>query len=141
MLVKWYGLGMLAIVKQDVDLETATVKMSLHTSSYTPNQDTHDFANDLTNELSGSGYAAQTLAGVTYSYDTASQQVRLDFTDPTFAFNASSTWRYGVLWVDTAGASSTDPLIAYIDWESNQTSSVSHTLTVAAAGLLYIDVT
>jgi|SRR5215510_4600107 len=39
----------------------ASIKLTLtlHTSSYTPNYATHDFVNDLTNELgSGSGYTA-----------------------------------------------------------------------------------
>lgn len=38
-----------------LDLELETNKVALVTDSYTPNYDTHDFFNDLTNEVSGTG--------------------------------------------------------------------------------------
>lgn len=141
----WYGQGLLSIVKNDVDLETATVKLALLSSSYTPDRDADNFFDDVSAyELSaGSGYSAGgvTLASVAYSYDSASDQVRLDFTDPTFSFSGSKTWRYGVVYVDTAGAASTDPLIGLLDFGSDQTVSTSYTLILDSAGLLYIDCT
>ena len=36
-------------------LDGHTLKLSLHTSSYTPNLDTHEFYSDLTNELAATG--------------------------------------------------------------------------------------
>lgn len=139
--VDWYGPGLLAIFNGDVDLPALTVKLSLHTSSYAPNRDTHDFRNDLTNELSGSGYAIQTLANDAYSLDVASQQVRYDFDDPVFSFSGSSTWRYGVIQVVRGGATSADELIALLDWGADQTSSVEHTLVIPTGGLLFTDYT
>lgn len=35
-----------------------TIKVALLTSSYTPNYDTHDFFDDITNEVTGTGYTA-----------------------------------------------------------------------------------
>lgn len=142
--VKWYGKGLLACMKNDVDLETADLFLSLHTSSYTPDLDAHDFANDLTNELSNaSGY---TTGGVqigaqTLSYDAASDQVRFDIDDPSWTFTATRTWRYGVLRNTRGGASSADEVIALLDWGSDQTVSTPYTLTIDAAGLLYLDTT
>jgi hypothetical protein len=51
----------------DIDLNTDTFKILLVTSSYTPNQATHDFRDDVTNEVTGTGYTAggATLASVT----------------------------------------------------------------------------
>lgn len=143
--VAFYGLTMEKIAEQagnDVNYLTGTVKLSLHTSTYSPNRDTDDFFNDATNELGGgSGYAVQTLGGKTITYDTASDQVRWDANDVTYSFSAGNTWRHGVMWVDTAGASSTDPLYALLTWDSDQTVSTTYTLQWDAAGILFIDTT
>ena len=42
-----------------VDWDTDTIKCALATSTFTPNQDTMDFFNDVTNEVSGTGYSAR----------------------------------------------------------------------------------
>lgn len=143
--VNWYGPGMQYLVDQPADLEAVTAKLALVTSSYTPDRDTHDFWDDVSsNEVAnGNGYSTGgvTLTSVLWSYDSASDQVRLDFDDPSWTFTAAKTWQYGVIYIDTAGASSTDPVIALLTWDSSQTLSTAYTLTIDAAGLLYIDVT
>jgi hypothetical protein len=122
-----------------------TVNLALVTDAYTPNRDTDDFRNDFTAaELAnGNGYTTGgvTLTGVTWSYDAASDQVRLDCDDPSWTFTAAKTWRYGVGYIDTGGADTTDPLIFLLTWDSNQTVSTAYTLTIDTAGLLYLDVT
>jgi hypothetical protein len=145
--VSWYPLTLEKMIEQvgaDVNLLTGTVKLSLHTSLYAPNRDTDDFFNDATNELAaGSGYNAggETLASKTITYDSASDQVRFDFADVTWTFTAAKTWRNGVVYIDTAGASTTDPLVALLAWDSDQTVSTAYTLQIDAAGLLFIDAT
>ena len=143
--VTLYGLTQEKVVEQvgnDVNLLTGTVKCSLHTDAYAVNRDTDDFFNDATNEISGAnGYAQQTLGSKTITYDSASDQVRFDCADITFSFSAGNTWRYGVVWVDTAGASTTDPLYGLLTWDSNQTVSTTYTLTIDAAGLFFWDTT
>jgi hypothetical protein len=139
--VKWFGQGLLACMKNDVDLEADALKLSLHTSTYTPNLDTDDFFNDATNEISGGGYAQVTLTGKVLSYDAASDQVRFDFDDPSFPFTAAKTWRYGVLRKARGGAASADELIALIDWGTDQTVSTAYVLAIDPAGLLYLDAT
>jgi len=141
---RWFGLGLLACMNNDIDLVADTIKLSLHTVTYTPNQDTHDFFDDATNEVAtANGYTAGgvTLANKALTYDATSQQVRWDFDDPAWTFTGAVTWRYGVIYKETAGAASTDPLIAYLDWGSSQTVSSPYTITVDSAGLLYVDVT
>src|SRR3712207_1302567 len=55
------------IMSGGIDLDTDTIKVALVTSSYTPDQDAHDNFDDVTNEVSGTGYTARgvTLGSVT----------------------------------------------------------------------------
>lgn len=143
----WYGQGLLAMQKQETntDLEVVDLFLALVTDTYTPNRDTDDFWNDVVaSELAnGSGYTTNgfDVTGATYSYDAASDQVRLDIGDPSWTFTASKTWRYGVLYERTSGTDATRRLFALLTWDSNQTVSTSYTLTVDAAGLLFLDAT
>jgi len=142
--VKWYGSGMLNCLQNNIDLEADTIKMSLHTATYTPNRDTNDFHNDATNELSAAnGYTAggETLASKVLSYDATSDEVRLDCADIVFLFTASQTFRYGVIYKDRGGANTADELIALVDFGADQTVSTTYTLVVDATGLLYVDTT
>lgn len=141
----WYGKGLLHVVDDPYDLEAVTLNLMLVTNSYTPNRDTDEFRNTpAANEVAnGNGYATGgvTLTGAVWSYDAASDQVRLDVNDPSWTFTASKTWRYGVGYIDTAGADTTDPLIFLLTWDSDQTVSTAYTLTIDTAGLLYLDTT
>ncbi len=171
-----------------VDLDSATVKMTLHAASYSPNTGTDDFFNDATGELTTAG--GYTAGGVTLANKvsgivaanswakahTVSTAWRLGEivrpsagngfvyrcivagtgagTAPTWpttigttVTDGGATWacvgtrvyrftsdavvwsapfsagpfQRAVLWIDTAGAASTDPLIAVASWGSAQT--------------------
>ena len=142
-----YGLTMEKIAEQvgnDVNFLTGTAKLSLHTSTYSPARDTDDFFNDATNELgTATGYTAggETLGTKTITYDATSDQVRWDAADVPWTFSASKTWRYGVIYIDTAGASTTDPLWFLLTWDSDQTVSTAYTVQWDAAGIYAIDTT
>lgn len=111
---KWYGNGLLKILQGSIDLDTDTFKIMLTTSAYTPNQDTHDFRDDVTNEITGTGYTAggATLAGVALSYDSGTNEVRVAWTDPTWP-SATFTARTAVIYKSRGGAASADELVAY----------------------------
>lgn len=120
---KWYGLGALAVHKGTVDLDTDTFKVMLTTSAYTPNQDTHDFRDDVTNEITGTGYTAggATLAGVSATYDAASNEVRILWTDASWGPSASFTARQAIIYKSRGGAASADELVAYLDFGADLT--------------------
>lgn len=124
----WYGNGVAglfsATAARRVDWVNDNVVVSLHTSSYTPDQDAHDFFNDTTNEVSGGNYARQTLGTKSVNLDTSTNTVSLRAADTTFA-NLTATFRYAVIWIDTAGASSTDPLLGYVDFGSQSVSATN----------------
>jgi hypothetical protein len=143
--VKFYGPGMLATVKGAVDWDTDTIKLMLVTNANAPDLDADDFRDDRTTGevANGNGYATGgvTLASVAVTYDSASDQVRLDAADSSWTFTASTTWRYGDLYKSRGGASSADELLANLDWGGDQTVSTAYTLVWDSTGILYIDVT
>jgi alpha-D-ribose 1-methylphosphonate 5-phosphate C-P lyase len=101
--MKWYGKALLKALNKEVDFDTDTIKVALCTSSYTPNQDTHDYFDDITNELStGNGYTAggATLANKTIGYTDGTNVIKLDADDVTWA-NSTITARYAIVYVAT----------------------------------------
>jgi hypothetical protein len=142
--VTGFPLGWMNAWTVPLDLDGATWKLALATATYTPDRDVHDFFNDLTNELAtASGYTAGgvTLTGTAITYDSASDQTRLDFADPSWTFSATVTWRYGVAYIDTAGAATTDPLMLLLDWGASQTVSGVYSIQLDPTGLFAIDFT
>ena len=134
---KWYRAAFAgqysATAARRVDWVTDTIKTTLHTVTYSFAQDTDDFFNDATNELSTAG--GYTAGGVTLG--TKSIGVATTLQTQLIAANAqwtsaSFTARQAVVWADTAGASSTDPLMMNINFGADQTVS-SGTFTIAWA--------
>jgi len=123
---------------------SATIQTSLHTVTYSPNQDTNDFFDDATNEVGASGtYAAGgvTLGSKTSTYDTASDQIRLDAGDFS-ATGTTITARRAVVWSNTGGASSTDPVMGWVDFGADvSTTNGTFAITWDATGIIVYDVT
>lgn len=112
-----------------IDLDTNTIKCALVTSSYTPSQASHEFFSDITNEVTGTGYTAggQALTTKVVSADTSNHRGK--FTADNVSWTSSTiTARGAVLYKDT-GTASTSPLIGYIDFGSDKSSS-SGTFTI-----------
>lgn len=125
---KWYGAGaaglLSATAARRVDWVGDTIKEALATSTYTPNQDTHDFFDDITNEVVGTGYTAGgvTLAGKSAGYDAASNEVRLIANNAVWGSTGSPatiTARYAIIYKDT-GSAATSPLLGYIDFGADE---------------------
>lgn len=111
------------IMDGSIDLDTDTIKVALVTSGYTPDQDSHDFFDDVTNEVSGTGYTAggATLANKVVSADNTDNEGVFDADDVTWG-TSTITARGAVIYKST-GTASTSPLIAYIDFGSDKSSS------------------
>lgn len=132
-----YGAFLLNLGKAKFDFTSDTVKCMLTTSSYTPNVDTHDFKDDITNEITGTGYSAGGVALTTLSwtYDSTNNLVKLN-ADPTTWTTATFTCRYAVLYNSTPGTDATRPLIGYVDFGADQSpSGVDFTVTWSANGI------
>jgi hypothetical protein len=114
-----------------IDFDTDTFKVLLVTSSYTPDKDTHDKRNDVTNEVSGTGYTAGGVTSVcTVTKDTANDRVTLSFAAVSWA-SSTITARGAVIYKST-GTASNDNLVAYNDFGSD-VASASGTFTVGTS--------
>lgn len=139
---KLYGNFLLKALNKEVDFDSDTIKVALLSSSYTPDQDVHDYYNDVsTYEVSGTGYTAggSALASKTATYDSANNVIVLDAADTTWA-SSTITARYAVIY-DSTGTSSTSALIGYVDFGSDQSSTNGNfTITWDSTGIVRITV-
>ena len=139
---KLYGNFLLKALNKEVDFDTDTIKVALLSSSYTPDQDAHDYYNDVsTYEVSGTGYTAggNTLGSKTATYDSATNVIVLDAADTTWS-SSTITARYAVVY-DSTGTSSTSALIGYVDFGSDQSSTNGNfTITWDSTGIVRITV-
>lgn len=102
-----------------IDADTDTFRAMLVTSSYTPNKDTHDRRNDVTNEVVGTGYTAGgAVAAVSVSIDTAADWVEISLGGVSWP--ASTITARGLVYYKArGGAASADELVAFIDFGSD----------------------
>jgi hypothetical protein len=111
---KWFTRGITHALS-DVNLKTATLKLTLHTVA--PDQDLDEFFTDVTGELpTANGYTAGglLLTGVTLIPDNATNKTTLNCTSPVSWANASFSAQYAILRADTGNAA-TSPLLLWND--------------------------
>ena len=138
-----YGITFLNALKNDLalDLDDTTAdrfKVMLVTSSYTPDFGTHDFKADVTNEVVGTGYTAggESLTSVTLTQSGGT--ITFDADDVTWA-SSTITARGAVVYDDSL---IDDPLIAYIDFGADKSSSAGDfVLSFNASGIFTLDLT
>jgi hypothetical protein len=128
------------IMDGSIDLDTDTIKVALVTSSYTPDQDAHDFFDDITNEVSGTGYTAggASLANKAVTADNTDNEGVFDADDVSWT-TSTITARGAILYKST-GTASTSPLIAYLDFGSDKISTAgTFTISWNAEGILNLN--
>jgi hypothetical protein len=121
----------------NIDLDSDSIKVALVSSSYTPDADQHDFFNDVTNEVSGTGYSAggEALVNPSLTIDTDNDRVKFDADD--VAWESSTITARGAVVYKSTGDASTSPLMLYLDFGTNRVSSNStFTLQWDSAGIL-----
>lgn len=120
------------VAKANFNLSSDTLKIALFTSSYSPNQDTDvTYSVINSNEVAtGGGYTAGgvTLSGVTVNQDNTNHRMKLTATNPSWSPSGSGiTFQTVVLYDSTL---STNNLVCYWNFGSNQTSGTSGTFTL-----------
>ena len=96
----------------------------------------------VANEVSGTGYTAggNTLANKTNAYNSGTNVIVLDADDTTWS-SSTITARYAVIYDATPATNATRPLIGYVDFGSDQSSSNGNfTITWDATGIVRITV-
>jgi hypothetical protein len=118
-----YGNFIKNLLDKKIDFNSDTIKMALCTSSYSPDQDTHDFFDDITNEVSNSGTnytsGGNTIANCSITYTGGTNVCKIDGDDVTFSA-VTLTARYAIIYDSSPGTAGTNPLIAYIDFGADQ---------------------
>jgi hypothetical protein len=140
---KLYGQFLSQALNKEIDWDTDTIKVALLTNAYTPDQDAHNYLDDVVaNEVSGTGYTAggNTLANKTNAYNSATNVIVLDADDTTWS-SSTITARYAVIYDATPATNATKPLIGYVDFGSDQSSSNGNfTITWDATGIVRVTV-
>lgn len=109
-----YGQFPLHLMNKRIDLINDSIKVMLTTSTYTPNQDTHDFKDDVTNEVTGTGYTATGVALTTKTVTyTAGTNVTMFDADDAVWSSSTITARTAVVYDATPASDATRPLICY----------------------------
>lgn len=131
---KFYGKFYTSLLNKTIDIDTDVIKLQLHTDGYTPNQDTHQFKSDLTNEVVGTGYTAggAVVTGISVSYDAGSNVLSFDGADVSWP-SSTITARWGVLYDSAPATDATRPLIGYVDFGGNISSTAATFAVVWAA--------
>jgi hypothetical protein len=124
------------LMKGIIDLESDTIKVQLHTASYTP-ATTHNITSDLSNEVSATGYTAGGISITSGSVVTQGATTYWDSTtNPSWTITGSMTARYAVI-VDVDATLGANSLIAWIDFGENKTcTDGTFTITWNASGII-----
>lgn len=138
----FYGNAFVSAFNKEIDFNSDTIKVALCTSSYTPNQDTHQYFSSITNEVTGTGYTAggATIGTPTITYTGATNVLMLDGNDVSWT-TSTITARYAVVYDDTPATSATKPLICYVDFGADVSSTAgTFSITWDAAGIATVTV-
>ena len=118
------------VVRGAIDFDSDSFKVMLVTSAYTPAKKTDTRRNNVTNEVTGTGYTAGGAATTaTVAKDTANDRETITFSNPSWA-SSTITAAAAVIYKSRGGASSADELVAYVDFGGN-VSSTNGTFTVS----------
>ena len=117
------------LARGNIDFDSDSYKIMLVTSGYTAVKASHDKRDDVTNEITGTGYTAGGSAIVCTLTDDTAKKI-LTFAATSWA-TASFTAAAAVIYKARGGASSADELIAYLDFNGSVSASAS-TFSVSA---------
>lgn len=136
----WYGQAAMGqfgtTAGRRMDWVSDVINVLLTTNTYTEDLDAHDFRNDITNEVTGTNYVAGgvALSGKTLTYDSATNESRMDANDPTFTNITVSLIRKAVFY-KVVGTAATDPLLWIYVFDGDQSvTAADFVIQLAATG-------
>lgn len=139
---KIYGELFLNMADKEIDWLADTIKITLHTSAYTPDQDAHNYQDDLTNQLStANGYTSGggTLASPTNTYTGGTNVTMWSGSDFVWTATGTLTARTAVVADTTPGTAATNPLCTYHQSDADiSATDASWTFDVPAGGIFTV---
>lgn len=135
-----YGLLGTSLCSGSVDWVNDTIRVALLDDTYTFDQDTHQYRNHLSGELTDLSYTPALVTGMSISYNPTTNVTTLDCNDVTFTELTATDLRYAVWYSDT-GTASTSPLICCWDFNVNLNPDTNDVrLTINSAGLVTLTI-
>lgn len=136
-----YAKAMLALANKEIDWTTDTIKCCLTTSSYAPDQAAHNYYDDITNECPATGnYATGGATLGTCTATSAALVATFGAADTSWA-TSTITARYAVIYDSTPGSAATNPLIGWVNFGADVTSTGgTFLITWAATGIFTLTV-
>lgn len=119
---KLYSNFFKTMANKEIDLDTDVIKVALATSTYTPSQTAHDYFNDITNEVTGTGYTAGGATLASKTVGVSSLVFTFDAADTSWT-TSTITARYAIVYDSSPGTAATNPLILYVDFGADVISS------------------
>lgn len=123
---KMFSLAVEKAFAGEIDFENDTIMCALCTSTYSPDQDADEYFDDVDNEVSESGTnytsGGAEIASPTMSYDTDTNTIKFDGTDVTWG-SSTITARYAVIYDAETAVAGTSPLLAYVNFGEDKSSS------------------
>lgn len=122
-------------------MEAETHKGLLVTDSEAPNFDTHDFRNDITAEVTGTGYTAGGATITATEITLASGVLTWDFADPQWSTSTIANAMAHIAYFNV-GSAATDQLILLQDFVTAVSTTAGLLLvSISASGALTLDYT
>jgi hypothetical protein len=119
--------------------EAETHKGLLVTDSEAPNFDTHDFRNDITAEVTGTGYTAGGATVTGTEITVVSGSLKYDYDDPQWTTSTIAN-AMAFVWYFNVGTAATDPLDHLLDFVTAVSTSAGLLLvTIHANGAILED--
>jgi hypothetical protein len=127
---------------KEIDWLADTIKITLHTSAFTPVQDTDNYMDDVENELgTANGYTAGggTLASKTNTYTGGTNVTEWGGADFVWTATGTLTARTAVVSDSTPGTAATNPLITYHQSDADiSATDASWTFDIPASGIFTV---
>jgi len=122
--IKLYNKTIDRVVRGQTDMDAVSVKCMLVSSGYTFNQ-AHDFRDDITSEVTGTGYTASGAASsVTVTTDGGNNRTTVTLGQVQWnAAGGSLTARQAVYYVTRGGAASADELLCCVTSDADITAT------------------
>lgn len=119
-------------------LEAETHKELMVTDTYAPNFTTHDFRDDVTNEVTGTGYTAGGVAVTSTEITLSGDVLTFDAADTVYPTVTVANAMAGILYFNV-GSAATDQLLLLQDFVTAASSTAANfTIQHHATGILTI---